>query len=320
MAMTLPSRLPLFAVWAILAAAGQAQQTGAPRAGDASNDPAQTYRAEARVVPVDAAVTDTSGHFVRHLTKDDFEVRDNGKIQPLTVFTPDVEPITAIVLLDASRSVVKGVETVMAAADQFVVRLRPGDRAKVGSFSDEIRLNPSFTGDRDALSRQVNNPFDLRLGVVTRLWDAIEEAIASFTDEDHRRVVIVFTDGDDTWSTNTFDFVLSHAHEAGVRLYIVLIEGLDRVPEERRGGVAPDFTDLAFRTGGGYYRMPASADLNTVATRMTEELHSSYLLGFAPKVLDGTRHRLSVTVKRPGVLVRARRHYLATMMGVVEGR
>jgi Ca-activated chloride channel family protein len=315
-----PPRLALLAVWAILAAVGRAQQTGAPQAGEAPNDPAQTYRAGARVVPVDAAVTDTSGHFVRHLTKDDFEVRDNGKIQPLTLFTPDVEPITAIVLLDASRSVVKGVETVMAAADQFVVRLRPGDRARVGSFSDEIRLTPSFTGDRDALSRQVNNPLDLRLGMVTRLWDAMDESIAAFTDADHRRLVIAFTDGDDTWSTNTFDFVLSHAHQAGVRLYIVLIEGIDRVPEERRGGLTADFRDLAFRTGGGYYRVPAVADLNTVATRMVDELHSSYLLGFTPKVLDGTRHRLSVTVKRPGVLVRARRHYLATTMGVVEGR
>ena len=304
---------------------GRAQQTPEPSSAAAKrpSDPLQTFRADTRIVPVNTSVTDEAGHFVRHLTKDDFEVRDNGHVQPITFFETDSEPIDAIVLLDGSRSMVNGLDEVLTAADHFVVRLRPGDQARVGSFSDQIRLTRNFTADRDELSRRVNDLFDLRVGMVTRLWDAVQQAIESFpesTDDDRRRVVIVFTDGDDTASSATFDSVLGQAHKAGVRLYLVLVDGVDRIPEERLAEEEPPhFEDLADRTGGGYYSVGARGDLNGVFTRMNDELHSSYVLGFRPQALDGRRHTLNVRVKRTGILVSARRHYLATAEGVAGG-
>jgi len=304
---------------ALTAAVGRAQSPPQDQKGTGPAPPAgppPAYRADTRLVAIDASVTDTSGHFVRHLTKNDFEVRDNGRLQPITFFTAEVEPISAVVLLDASRSVVNGLERVVAAADHFVVRLRPGDRAKIGSFADDIRLNPDFTADRDELSRRVNDLFDLRVGQVTRLWDAVQRAIDAFDDAGGRKVVVVFTDGDDTYSTTTFDAVLDSAHRAGVRLYIVLIDGLDRLPEERMPEESAHLQDLSPRTGGGYYTLEALGDFNAASTRMTDELHSLYLLGFTPDALDGRVHQLDVKVKRPGVSVRARRDYLASALGI----
>ncbi len=204
-----------------------------------------TFRAGTRTVPIYASVTDDIGRFVTDLRREDFEVRDEGKVQPITLFTTDLQPLTAVVLLDGSRSMVKALDTVITAADHFVVRLIPGDRARVGSFSDEIRFAPAFTGDRDQLAREVNDLFDLRIGPGTRLWDAIGQATASFEGTEGRRVVIVFTDGDDTSSTSTFEEALSRARHADVMVYLVLIRGMERLPEERRSPRRTRLQDVA---------------------------------------------------------------------------
>lgn len=281
-----------------------------------------TFRAGTRTVPIYASVTDDIGRFVTDLRREDFEVRDEGKVQPITLFTTDLQPLTAVVLLDGSRSMVKALDTVITAADHFVVRLIPGDRARVGSFSDEIRFAPAFTGDRDQLAREVNDLFDLRIGPGTRLWDAIGQATASFEGAEGRRVVIVFTDGDDTSSTSTFEEALSRARHADVMVYLVLIRGMERLPEERRSPRRTrlqDVADLVLASGGGYYLVDnVLDDMNSIATVIAGELHSQYVLGFVPQTLDGKLHKIDVRVKRPRLKIRARQSYIAEESGVVR--
>ena len=74
---------------------------------------------------------------------------------------------------------------------------------------------------------------------------------------------------------------------------------------------------LADETGGGYYLLKATADLNTTFTRIAQELHSQYVLGFTPAVLDGKVHKLVVTAKRPGAKTRARKTYIA-ILDIIE--
>src|SRR5437016_2788858 len=158
--------------------------------------PRPVFRAGANTVPVYASVTDEAGQFVLNLSRGDFVVKDNGKVQSITDFITDVQPITAVLLLDASRSMVNALDQVIGAADHFVVRMMPGDKARVGSFSEEIRFDKDFTSNLDELTRQVNDPFNIRIGNRTRLWDAINEAVTSLQTMDGRRVVVVFTDGE----------------------------------------------------------------------------------------------------------------------------
>jgi Ca-activated chloride channel family protein len=246
-----------------------------------------TFRAGTRTVPIYASVTDDIGRFVADLRRDDFEVRDDGKVMPITLFTTDVQPLTAIVLLDASRSMVKALDTVVTAADH--------------------------------LAREVNDLFDLRIGPGTRLWDAIGQATTSFEGGEGRRVVIVFTDGDDTSSTSTSDEALAKARRADVMVYAVLIRGMERLPEERRSARRSrlqDASDLAIASGGGYYYVDnVLDDMNSIATVIAEELHSQYVLGFVPQTLDGKLHKLDVRVKRPRLKIRARQSYLAEELG-----
>ena len=316
------------AVLTVVALAGP----GAPKPGEGGRRPPQqtppapqqpTFRAGARTVPIYVSVTDQVGAFVMDLAKEDFEVRDDGRVQPITQFTTDIQPITAIVLMAGSRSMVNALDMVMTAADHFVVRLMPGDRARVGSFSEDIRFSPAFTADRDALARQVNDLFALRVGPVTRLWDAIGEATTLFESGEGRRVIIAFTDGEDTWSDSTFSDALARARRADVMVYAVLIRGIQRLPEDRSRRRAPSgtFTDLAVDTGGGYYIVNNKlADLNPIATQIAEELHSQYVIGFLPEQLDGKLHKLEVKVKRPQVKVRARQSYVADPERIGGGR
>jgi hypothetical protein len=73
----------------------------------------------------------------------------------------------------------------------------------------------------------------------------------------------------------------------------------------------PGLKRLAEETGGGYFELRRSDELNATFSHVADELHRQYVLGFAPTVLDGKTHKLSVVVKRPGMSVRARTSYVA---------
>src|SRR5438034_1778816 len=68
---------------------------------------------------------------------------------------------------------------------------------------------------------------------------------------------------------------------------------------------------IADETGGGYFELTKTADLAPTFTRVAQELHSQYVLGFTPTSLDGKVHKLAVRMKQPGMTARARRSYLA---------
>src|SRR5438105_3315822 len=102
-------------------------------------------------VRVFATVTDRDGRLVTTLTRDDFEVRDEGKPQPLTQFDNTPQPIRLIVMLDVSGSMEGNLPVLRSAASQLFARLRPDDVARVGTFGQEIIISPSFTHDAGEL-------------------------------------------------------------------------------------------------------------------------------------------------------------------------
>ena len=267
-----------------------------------------TFRSGTRTVPVYATVTDAAGRLVPDLARDDFEVWDNGKKVDLTVFENVVQPITVVVMLDTSGSMTMNLELLKEAATQFVIRLLPGDRARIGSFSDRIRLSPKdFTADRDELVRILRD--DIDYGNPTALWDATDLGMTALKDLDGRRVVLVFTDGADNFSKRSQSDVMTRAREGEFLIYAI---GL-RSQLRGQGVTQPDpgLRKVAEETGGGYFELSRTDELNATFTRVASELHSQYVLGFSPQVLDGKLHKLDVTVKRPGLVARARKSYVA---------
>ena len=69
---------------------------------------------------------------------------------------------------------------------------------------------------------------------------------------------------------------------------------------------------LAEETGGGYFELKETSELGATFTRVAQELHSQYLMGFSPEVLDGKEHEIEVRVKQPGMTARARKSYIAS--------
>jgi hypothetical protein len=155
------------------------------------------FRSGANTVSVYATVVDRSGRLVPGLMRDDFEVYDNGRRQPLTVFANEVQPITVVIMLDRSGSMVRHFALVRQAAERFVDNLMDGDRARLGSFSNRIQIDPKeFTSDRDELIDILRN--NLQKPGTTPLWNATSAAMTALAREPGRRVVLLFTDGLDT--------------------------------------------------------------------------------------------------------------------------
>jgi len=267
------------------------------------------FRSTSQTVAIYSTVVDSTGRLVPDLEAEHFEVYDNGVLQPLTIFKSDVQPIKVVVMLDTSGSMTLNLELLKMAAERFVLRLLPDDRARIGSFSDKILISPRFTGDRDELIRILRE--EIQFGNPTFLWDAIDESMTALAGEVDRRVVLVFTDGQDEYSERVkFGDVLQRAQTEDFMVYAIGLQSeiprLGRVtkPDDRLG-------ELAERTGGGYFELKRTADLNSTFTRVADELHRQYVLGFEPTTLDGTMHELEVRVKVPGMTARARRSYLA---------
>lgn len=158
---------------------------------------APEFRGGTNTVSIFATVLDGNARLVTDLTRGDFEVFDNGVKQPLTVFANDLQPITIVLMLDRSGSMRPHFERVRDAAGVFVDNMLPGDRARIGSFSDRIAIDPeAFTSDRDVLRRVLRE--SLQPQGITPLWNAANLALDALTREQGRRVILLFTDGRDT--------------------------------------------------------------------------------------------------------------------------
>jgi len=286
----------------VLAAGGPAAARQAPPQGG-------VFRSGAKMVPIYATVTDAKGSLAPDLTREEFEILDNGVRQDLVVFENQTQPFTAVVMLDSSGSMTNSLKLVKAGAEQFLIRLLPQDKAQVGAFNDKIQFSGAFTSDRDALVAALA---DLDFGNPTRLYDALDQSLDRLASVEGRRVIVVLTDGEDTSSRRGRGDVLARAAADEVMIYGIGLES-DYFNGVRRVRTSPDrvVRRLAEDTGGGYYLLKETSDLSSTFTRIVQELHSQYVLGFTPSVLDGKVHQLTVNVKRPGMKARARKSYVA---------
>ena len=299
------------------------------------------FRVSRTTVAVPVSVFDQGGNVVRDLTRDDFVIVDNGDLQEVVNFASGTEPFTAVVLVDTSASMILNLDMARAAAEQFIIRMRPDDLAMVGSFSDRILVSGRFTSDRDELLRALRE--DLHIGNPTRLFDAVHEGFGQLARATGRRVVMLFTDGCDTTSQQDLDTLLRRIRAEEYMVYSVQLPfrfarrptGMRRPCQGCGCDLELDLTNttgfkyssfndprrqlsggyilqqLARETGGGTVFLSPQSDVNSTATWITSELHHQYLLGFVPPKLDGKSHELEVRVRRPNLTIRARRSYLA---------
>src|SRR6185295_908079 len=272
--------------------------------------PAPTFKSGTQVVSLFVTVADAQKRLVPDLTQEDFEVFDTDKPQPITYFDNSIRPITVVTMLDTSGSMTLSIDLLKKAAEQFLIRLLPDDKAKVGAFNDKLQISATFTNNRDQL---ISAAKDLDFGNGTRLWDAVDFSLDELKGIEGRRVILVFTDGDDTDSRKAgLGGVIERGRAEEVMIYAIGLEskffGGTRMIKTK-----PDrgLRKIADETGGGYFELEKSADLEPTFTRVAQELHSQYVIGFSPTQLDGRVHKLAVKMKQAGMTARARRSYVA---------
>ena len=169
------------------------------------------------------------------------------------------------------------------AAEQFLLRLLPVDKAQVGAFNDKIQLSGTFTNNRDELIGALN---DLDFGNPTRPERRrLAPSLDALKGIDGRRVVLVFTDGDDTVSRHGFGTVLERARAEEVMVYAIGLESeyfngmrVRAIASRRRG-----LRKIADETGGGYFELEKT-------TRPGADLHAGRA-GAAQPVPDRVRAR-----------------------------
>ncbi len=286
------------------------------------------FRGTGEAVYVYVTVTDRDGRLVTNLTQEDFEIRDEGKPQPITVFDNSPQPIRLVVMLDVSGSMEGNLPLLRAASDQLFARLLPGDVARLGTFGKDVVISPEFTADPRALRSALPEAIDP--DAQTPLWRGLDDAMEAFGDERPARpVVLVLSDGYDSGFRSfgprfvSQAEVIDRARRDDVMIYAVGMESRGSGPNVPGFGAAglqaalladqpdPGLARVAEESGGGYIEIRLGQDLGAAFAAVADELHSQYLIAFDPPKRDGKKHDIDVRVSGRGLKARARKDYVA---------
>jgi len=273
------------------------QHSGAPR-----------YPVDVQAVALDVLVTDQEGRFVSGLRPNDFRVLEQGVPQELSFFSPGRTPVTIVVLLDSSASVRSDMLSIQKAANRFIRKLASGDRARIGFFHDEVVFGPRFTDDMAEHSAIINQ---MRPQRSTHLYDALIESLEKLERVPDRKVLLVFSDGEDQGSRTSMPGALEAARQSDVSVYAVGVLGWSAA-----GGRHTNqglLEQIARVTGGRAFFPGNEKQMQKAFDRICDEIHHQYRMGYVPASGgEGGRQWREIKVelaRRKDLVVRCRHGY-----------
>lgn len=302
-----------------------AQKTKPSPSPSPEQTPQGTERILIRRVRLPITVTDKKGQFVPGLTKEDFVILEDKIPQTIETFSDDLSlttPLYIAVLMDTSPSTAGKLKFQQESAMNFihtVVKPRK-DRVLFATFDDEIKLRQDFTDRLDLLDRAV---FGVKqMGKQTALYDAVWQ----FSDEkmrsvSGRRVLLIVTDGDDTYSRANLRDAIDIAQRTETTIFAISTKAgfIATVPGVEAGQVADkgdrDLQTLCEETGGMAFFTGDMLSLERSFTKISKELRAQYLVTYNPtnKQYDGTFRKIDVKLadRRGDLKVRTKRGYKA---------
>jgi Ca-activated chloride channel homolog len=239
-----------------------------------------TFHVDVPLVNVFASVTDKAGAPIGGLTRDDFQLFEDGKLQKIAVFERDTSAPLAIVLsVDLSGSVYKDFVAEQRAAQRFAKDvLRAQDRADVVAFADGTREVTGFTGDAKRIAGGLSG---LRPGPGgTAFYSSVSLSSQLLHPEHGRRVLVVISDGDNTVNDVSYQEALDEAVRDEVMIYSIIDVPIAASAGRDLAGEHAMIT-LAEQTGGRAYYAD-QATLDQVFHRIADDLRTQYLLGYYP--------------------------------------
>lgn len=291
---------------ALLAAAFPAHAPGQPAGrGD------DFFRTGVEIVQMAATVVDADGRLVGGLGRDDFEIFEDGRPQPLTHFTRDRVPLSVGVVLDVSQSMFgQRIDDARLALDQFLTdRLDVGDEVFVSVFNHEPSIAVPWTVGPRALRNRLDH---VRPWGGTSIYDAMMNALPLFDGRRHpRAAVVLISDGSDTGSLADVRDVRRQLRRRPAFVYAIAIDAPHtRAINDRVNPFA--LREITTESGGYTEVVRDSPELGPATARIAEELNHQYMLGYRPtRPADGSYRSIRVRVAERNYTVRTRRGYVA---------
>jgi Ca-activated chloride channel family protein len=280
-----------------------------------------TIHVESRLVNVALNVVDETGAPVGGLTKDDFEIAEDGKTQKIAIFDREsTTPLEIVLAIDTSGSVIIDERLEVQAAKNFVRSiLRQQDALDVMVFSDDVTELVPFTNDAHRIESALGH---IGLGDSTALYDAIYLAGQRLSETQvnagQRRVIVLITDGENTTRHGTYDTALEQAERAGAMVYSLIIVPIESDAGRNTGGEHA-LIQMARDTGGKYYYVEDKHDLAPAFAHVSDDLRTQYTLGYyAPQKggddASGLRH-IEVRMKDPALREKYKLRYRTAYYG-----
>lgn len=267
------------------------------------------------VVKVTVTVRDEARRLVSDLGAGDFTIEEDGRVQKLAVFAPAADPsdreeltLNLGMLFDTSTSMREHLRLSQQSAVRFLDSI-PRARDLILIFFDrDIRISHYNSENQQGIFGRI---LETKGEGFTALYDAIAIYVSRVMGTPGRKVLVLFTDGDDTTSRTSASDVIRLVRSTNVTIYPVAFggQGPDRADMRARAFLG----ELARASGGQVFRPRASRELAGIYTGILDELSSQYVLGYVsdnPK-RDGSYRHLKVEVRRPGLRLRYRPGYIA---------
>jgi Ca-activated chloride channel family protein len=290
--------LCLFCVWGLHAGAQDPQKGDRIPPGLQSQKDEPTYRVNVRLVNVFTTVTDSRGAPVADLTKDDFQLFEDGVPQTIKVFEKESAiPLSIALAIDTSPSTMRDFKLETSSARRFVHSiLRNEDRLSVFEVTETVDQMTRFTSDLKTIERGIDN---LRTGPGTSIYDAIFLCSESLLDREGRKVLVLITDGGDTTSKADYNGALRRAQQAEAIVYSIIVVPVEADAGRNLGGEHA-LIQISKDTGGRYYYAEGQEQLDEAFRKISDELRTQYLLAFYPsrKVSDAPFRRIQVELNK----------------------
>jgi Ca-activated chloride channel family protein len=278
-----------------------------------SDEADEVLRVTSNLVPVPATVVDNRGSAITTLTLDDFELRVDGQLHPITELHRSETPVRMAMLFDNSGSLTASRDLEKHAAVRFFENvLRPVDQAAIYSISTDVWLSQPMTGNVRLLQQTIES-FGKPEGS-TSLYDGIFAALVYLKPFSGRRVIIIVSDGRDTTSRHDHDFDATLKRLLGDECQIYVVQtGLYDNANVRDLAAERRMEEFAAQTGGAVYIPRTVEDLDAAFVQIAADLAQQYVLSYYPPEdkRDGKYHNLSVRVKnKTNLRIRARKGFL----------
>lgn len=306
------------ALTAVLAALGPAFVCAA--------QPKPVFRSGLDVVNLTATVFDDQNRLVTDLTRSDFVVVEDGRPQNVSVFGRAVEPgqdaLLALdlgMLFDTSESMLGELKLSQQAAVRFLDKVPRARDLLTIFFDQDIRISRYDSENQQGLFERIQ---EAKGSGNTALYDSIAVYLSRIRDSPGRKVLVLFTDGEDSTSTLGLADVVDLLRASPVTVYVIgFSAGVRRGSKLMAATVLRQFASL---TGGAVFYPTSSRDLPAIYERILDDLGGQYVLGFTSSntARDGKYRRLKVTlaVPRKGWKVRYREGYYAPLDGTSLAR